>query len=108
MIDRRRIRGSFAVFALVMLRLIVGWHFFGQGTQKLQYDQQYGGFRMAFSADDFLGVAQGPLASLYLEHTPYEHGWRQCVATPRENAKPTAEQSAAQAKWQREYRDRQV
>ena len=61
MIDRRRILGSFAVFGLVVLRLVIGWHFFGQGTQKLQYDRQYGGFRMAFSADDFLVLAKGPL-----------------------------------------------
>src|SRR3954447_9802002 len=105
MIDRRRILGSFAVFALVVLRLIIGWHFFGEGAKKLQYDRQYGGFRLAFSADDFLRGAKGPLASLYLEHTPYEHGWRQFVATPRENAKPTADDAAAQVKWQREYRD---
>src|SRR3954470_20767618 len=109
MIDRRRILGSFAVFALVVLRLVIGWHFFGEGTKKLQYDRQYGGFRLAFSADrELLALAKGPLADLYLAHTPYEHGWRQYIATPRENAKPTAEQAAAEMKWQRDYRERQA
>src|SRR5881394_3376740 len=98
MVDRRRILGSFAVFALVLLRLVIGWHFFGEGTKKLQYDRHDGGFHLAFSADDFLAVAKGPLADWYYAYTPNGHDWRQLLATPRENVRLTPEQSAQQAK----------
>src|SRR2546423_5879433 len=108
MVDRRRILGSFAVFALVVLRLVIGWHFFGEGTKKLQYDRHDGAFHLAFSADDFLTMAKGPLASLYLAHTPDEHGWRQLFATPRENAHPTEKQAAEQSKWQHDFNDRKA
>src|SRR6185369_541314 len=74
-VERRRILGGFAVFALVLLRLVIGWHFFGEGTKKLKYDQQ-DGFHLAFSADDFLAVAKGPLADRYYDYMPAEHGWR--------------------------------
>jgi uncharacterized membrane protein YphA (DoxX/SURF4 family) len=107
-IDRRRIIGRFAVFALVLLRLVIGWHFFGEGTKKLQYDRQDGRFRLAFSADDFLGLAKGPLADFYHAYMPAEHDWRTLLGTPRENSQPTTEQSAAQAKWQREYNQRRA
>jgi uncharacterized membrane protein YphA (DoxX/SURF4 family) len=101
-VERRRILGGFAVLALVLLRLVIGWHFFGEGTKKLQYDRE-DGWHMAFSADDFLGVAKGPLADWYHDYMPGEHEWRKLLAKPRENAKPSADELAAQAKWQKEY-----
>ena len=65
-VDRRRIIGSFAVFGLVVLRLVIGWHFFGEGTKKIQYDRTDGGFHLAFSADtELLDKAKGPLADWY-------------------------------------------
>ena len=103
-VDRRRVIGGFAVFALVLLRIVIGWHFFGEGTKKLQYDRGEG-FRLAFSADDFLGKANGPLADWYHGYMPGEHDWRKSLATPRENTKPTAEQLAKRAEWQRAYND---
>lgn len=107
-VDRRRILGGFAVLALVLLRLVIGWHFFGEGTKKLQYDRQDGRFRMAFSADDFLGVAKGPLAEWYHVYMPAEHEWRKLLGTPRENSKPTAEQAGERAKWVRESSQRRA
>ncbi len=107
-VDRRRIIGAFAVFALVVLRLAIGWHFFGEGTKKLQYDRQDRRLHLTFSADDFLSVAKGPLADWYFAYTPGEHNWRQLLATPRQNVRPTADQTAAQAKWQHDYNDRRT
>ena len=54
------------MFALVLMRLVIGWHFFGEGTKKVEYDRQDERFRMVFSADkDLLDQAKGPLAPLY-------------------------------------------
>lgn len=107
-VERRRILGSLAVFALVLLRLVIGWHFFGEGTKKLQYDRQDRRFRLAFSADDFLAVAKGPLANWYYDYMPDGHNWRQLLATPHENVRPTPDQSAEQAKWQHDYNERRA
>jgi uncharacterized membrane protein YphA (DoxX/SURF4 family) len=106
-IDSRRILGGFAIFAIVLLRLVVGWHFFGEGTKKIEYDRQDKRFRLVFSADkDFLGLAKGPLAPLYLAHVPSGHEWRTLLATPRENLPPTTEQVAEQTKWAQDYAKR--
>lgn len=108
-LERRRILGGFAVFALVVLRLVVGWHFFGEGAKKLQYDSEDKRFHLAFSADkELLDKAKGPLAPWYFAFVPAEHDWRKLLATPRENNKPTPEQIADRSKWQHEYNDRRV
>src|SRR3954464_10835658 len=73
-VDRRRILGGFAVFALVVLRLVIGWHFFGEGTKKLQYNSADRAFHLAFSADkELLDKAKGPLAEWYLAFVPGGH-----------------------------------
>ena len=107
-IDSRRILGGFAVFALVLLRLVIGWHFFGEGAKKVEYDRREGRLHLVSSADDFLVQAKGPLAPLYLAHTPSEHEWRALLAAPRENVPPTPEQMAEQTKWAREYTQRRA
>jgi uncharacterized membrane protein YphA (DoxX/SURF4 family) len=108
-VDRRRILGSFAVFGLVVLRLVIGWHFFGEGTKKIQYDRTDGGFHLAFSADtELLDKAKGPLADWYFAFVPGGHEWRTLLATPRENVPPTAEQAAERAKWVRDYNARRA
>ncbi len=109
MVDRRRILGSFAVFALVFLRLVIGWHFFGEGTKKLQYDRTDGGFHLTFSSDtELLDKAKGPLANWYLAFVPGGHEWRTQIATPHENVPPTADQVVEKAKWVREYNARRA
>jgi uncharacterized membrane protein YphA (DoxX/SURF4 family) len=102
-IDRRRIIGPFAVFALVVLRLVIGWHFFGEGTKKLQYDRTDGRFHLAFSADtELLDKVKGPMAGWYLAFVPGGHDWRALLATPKENV-PSASEQAARVKWAQEY-----
>ena len=107
-IERRRILGGFAIFALVLMRLVIGWHFFGEGTKKVEYDRHEGRFHMVFSADDFLVQAKGPLAPLYLAHTPSEHEWRTLLASPRENVPETKADIEEKAKWAREYSKRRA
>src|SRR6476620_3741209 len=103
-VDRRRILGSFAVFGLVVLRLVIGWHFFGEGTKKLQYDRTDGGFHLTFSADtELLDKAKGPLANLYFAFVPGGHDWRTLLATPKENVPPTAEEAKEKADWLHDY-----
>src|SRR3954453_10303048 len=108
-VDRRRILGSFAVLALVFLRLVIGWHFFGEGTKKLQYDRTDGALHLAFSADtELLDKAKGPLADWYFKFVPGGHDWRTLLAVPRENVPPTAEQAAEKAKWLHDYNARRA
>jgi len=99
MADRRRYLGTFAILALVMLRLVVGWHFFREGTQKIEYDRHRGAFRLAFTSEGFLNQAKGPLAFLYRAQVPDVHGWKELL-TARENVPPSEEQVAEQVRWQ--------
>ncbi|HVK95861.1 MAG TPA: hypothetical protein VM571_14165, partial [Noviherbaspirillum sp.] len=48
---------TFAIVALVLLRLAVGWHFFKEGSQKLNDGK--------FSSTGFLSAAKGPFAPYY-------------------------------------------
>lgn len=96
------------MFAIVLLRLAIGWHFFGEGTKKVEFDRHDRQFHLVFSADDFLAQAKGPLADVYLGQMPGEHDWRKLLATPRENVKPTPEQTAEQVNWAREYSKRRA
>jgi uncharacterized membrane protein YphA (DoxX/SURF4 family) len=106
--DSRRYLSSFAIFALVLLRLVIGWHFFGEGGKKLKYDRHDGELRMVFSADDFLTRATGPLAKLYHSQVPDDHGFRELLASPRQNEPPTAEHSTALAEWVADYKRRRA
>ena len=49
---------TFAIVALVLLRLAVGWHFFKEGSSKLDPKSK-------FSSTGFLSAAKGPLAPMY-------------------------------------------
>jgi uncharacterized membrane protein YphA (DoxX/SURF4 family) len=108
MFDRRRYLETFAVFALVVMRLVIGWHFFREGTQKVVYDRHDGGLRMDFSADGFLTGAKGPLAGWYHANAPDDHGWRDLLATRRENVPPTEEEISKQAEWHADYERRRA
>lgn len=107
-IDRRRVLGGFSVFAIVLLRLVIGWHFLGEGMQKVEYDRHEGRFHMVFSADGFLAQAKGPLAPLYFAHATSDHEWRAKLATPRENVPLSAEQSTELATWTKDFAKRRA
>lgn len=108
MFDSRRYLSTFAVFALVLLRLVIGWHFFREGTQKVVYDQHDGELRMTFSAEGFLTNAKGPLAELYRANVTDDHDWRTLLATPHRNVPLTDAEAAEQARWQTEYEVRRA
>jgi uncharacterized membrane protein YphA (DoxX/SURF4 family) len=102
--DSRRYLSTFAVLSLVLLRLVIGWHFWIEGTKKVEYDRHDNKLRLAptFSAESFLADAKGPLAKLYHAQAPDKHGLRELLAVPRQNVPPTEEELAEQSKWQAE------
>jgi hypothetical protein len=51
-----------AIIALVILRVVVGWHFFMEGSDKVQ--------KGGFSSTGFLSAAKGPLASKFQSMIP--------------------------------------
>jgi uncharacterized membrane protein YphA (DoxX/SURF4 family) len=108
MYDPRRYLGTFAVISLVLLRLVIGWHFFGEGTKKLQYDRRDGELRLAFSSQEFLNQAKGPLADWYRSQAPDEQGWHTLLASARENLPPSKEELAEESKWAAEYNRRRA
>jgi uncharacterized membrane protein YphA (DoxX/SURF4 family) len=108
MIDSRRYLGTFAILALVLLRLVIGWHFFREGAQKVVYDRHDGKLRMVFSAEGFLTQAKGPLAGWFHAQAPDDHGYRTLLAVPRENVPPDAAELARRAAWSSEYAKRRA
>ena len=104
--DSRRYLSTFAVFALVLLRLVIGWHFFREGGEKLKYNRHDDEWRMVFSADGFLSQAQGPLAKYFRSQAPDDHGYRELLAVPRENVPPSPEQVVEASQWQADYKRR--
>jgi uncharacterized membrane protein YphA (DoxX/SURF4 family) len=101
--DHRRHLGTAAVLALVLLRLVVGWHFFSEGLTKLDYDRTTGSYRIDFSAEPFLAQAKGPLAGLYHAQVSDLHDWPQLLAVPRENRPHSDEENAKRAEWAADY-----
>ncbi|HEY3393399.1 MAG TPA: DoxX family protein [Lacipirellulaceae bacterium] len=108
MVDSRRYLGTFAVVSLVVLRLVIGWHFFREGSQKVVYDRHDGELRMVFSAEGFLTQAKGPLASWLHAQAPDDHGYRHLLAVPRENVPPDAADLENRAKWSADYAKRRA
>jgi uncharacterized membrane protein YphA (DoxX/SURF4 family) len=99
--DNRRKIGGFAVLALVLLRLTVGWHFFSEGLEKIERDPSTGSYhiRSSFSAatTGFLSSAKGPLADFYHSLAPGGHDWQTLLAVPHQNRPLTPEESKALA-----------
>jgi uncharacterized membrane protein YphA (DoxX/SURF4 family) len=108
MIDRRRQLSAFAVLALVLMRLAIGWHFFSEGSSKLYYDRSSGELRLAFSAEPFLAEAKGPLAQWFQSIASSEHEWRTLLASPHQDKPLTKDEEAADLKWRAEYEERKA
>jgi uncharacterized membrane protein YphA (DoxX/SURF4 family) len=106
MIDSRRHLGAFAILSLVLLRLVIGWHFFREGAQKVEFDRHDGELRMVFSAENFLTQAKGPLAGWFHAQAPDDHGYRKLLAVPRENVPPDAAELEKRAAWSADYAKR--
>lgn len=105
--DRRTQFGAFAIAALVFLRLVIGWHFFTQGAEKIGYDPAAGKYALTFSAAPFFSQAKGPLAHWFQSRGPNGHDWQSLLMVPKQSRPLTEEESAEQAKWVAEYQRRQ-
>ena len=77
------------MFALVLMRLVIGWHFFGEGTEKVEYDRQEKRFRLVFSADkEFLDLAKGPRGRfIWPTRSAVTHGEKSCVTARKLSAR---------------------
>ncbi len=87
------------VFALVVLRLCVGWHFFREGTKKLSYNPETRAVWVSFDAAPILQQAVGPVAPTIKASLPNFHEWERLLAVPRESE---AVDAAKEAAWKRE------
>ena len=107
--DRRRQLGSFAVLALVFLRLSVGWHFFSEGLEKIERDPQSRKFHLSAAyksaTEGFLSAAKGPLADFYHSFAPDGHDWQNLLAVPNQNHSTSAEAAKALGKNQAPYQN---
>jgi uncharacterized membrane protein YphA (DoxX/SURF4 family) len=108
MTDPRRYLGTGAVLSLVLLRMVIGWHFFTQGLEKVRYDSHRGQLAIDFTAEEFLRKAKGPLAELYRQFAPSGHDWTAHLAVPRENMPPSADDAAERARWAADYNRRRA
>jgi uncharacterized membrane protein YphA (DoxX/SURF4 family) len=106
--DRRRKLGLFAVLALVLLRLAIGWHFFREGLSKLAYDDGTRQYRIAFSAEGFLSQAKGPLADRFHSWGPTVHDSSALLTVPRQSHATTADEAAEHVKWLADYEGRRA
>jgi len=87
------------VFALLLLRLCIGWHFFQEGTKKLSYDADQGGLRVSFSAEGFFKTAQGPLAGFFKSLVPSGHRWYESLSVAKELKPLSEEQQQQRTDW---------
>lgn len=94
---------TFVVVTIVLLRLVVGYHFYHEGTKKLSYNSETGDVSINNVTEPFLRAAVGQVAELVREELPSVYNWEQHLAAPRQ-ARPTAEEElATRAKWESEY-----
>jgi uncharacterized membrane protein YphA (DoxX/SURF4 family) len=63
--------GFLTMFALVLLRLSIGWHFYSEGTHHVT--------DAGWSSEGFLKAAKGPLADKYHAILPDFHGWEKSL-----------------------------
>lgn len=86
-----------AIVAVVLLRLLTGWHFYNEGVKKLD---------PRFSSAGFLRTAKGPLAPVFRSLIPGPYGAHVDLARPVELGSRSAEERAAIDSWLSDYADR--
>lgn len=84
-----------AILALVILRLVVGWHFFMEGVDKVQ--------KGGFSSTGFLSAAKGPLAPKFQSMIPDYDGTLRLNPGPAKDKGPkdTYEESPLELEYRR-------
>lgn len=96
--------------ALLLLRLILGAHFFAEGTKKLQYDQttKSWGLNPDFvrTSEIVFRNATGPFAQLYKNRLPGFYDWENLLAVPQQETPLSEEEVQARTDWQFDYAER--
>ena len=100
--------GGFTILALVCLRVVVGWHFFSEGMQKVTYDRTTGQFDVKFSAEGFLRQAKGPMAYLLKNWIPNGHDWEKLLKVPVRQVPLTEKEEKQRQDWQYDYANRRA
>ncbi|TWT99698.1 DoxX [Botrimarina colliarenosi] len=85
---------TIAIIAVVLLRLLTGWHFFNEGVKKLDPN---------FTSAGFLRTARGPFAPIFRSMIPGPYGAHVDLARPIEYGSRSAEDQAAIDKWLADY-----
>lgn len=91
------------IVAVVVLRLLVGWHFYREGTKKLDYDPRTRTFDVTFSAEPFLRQAVGPVSEWVKDYVPSAYNWERYLAVPRQVRPSAVEELEKRQKWEAEY-----
>jgi uncharacterized membrane protein YphA (DoxX/SURF4 family) len=86
----------------VILRVVVGWHFYREGTKKITYNPTTGERHVA-SAEPFLRLAVGPAADIIREQLPNAYDWERYLAVPRQIRQASQEDLEKQQKWESDY-----
>ncbi len=85
---------AYAIAAIVLLRLLTGWHFYNEGVKKLDG---------SFSSAGFLRTAKGPFAPLFRSMVKGPYGAHVDLARPVEIGTRPEEQQAAIDSWTIDY-----
>lgn len=85
---------AYAVAAVVLLRLLCGWHFFNEGVKKLE---------PTFTSAGFLRTAKGPLAATFKKMVPGPYGGYAVLTQPVEIGSRDAETRQAIDAWMADY-----
>lgn len=84
----------YAIAAVVLLRLLCGWHFFNEGVKKLD---------PSFSSAGFLRTAKGPLAPTFKSMVTGPYGAYTVLNQPVEIGSRSAEEQAEIDAWMADY-----
>lgn len=85
---------AFAIVAIVLLRLLTGWHFYNEGIKKLDPD---------FTSAGFLRTAKGPFAPMFRSMVKGPYGAHVDLAKPVELDTRSDEERTAIDSWLIDY-----
>ena len=71
------------IVAIVLLRLVTGWHFYREGTKKLTYNPTTGERRVRSRPNHSSAAAVGPWADWFKRDLPNFHQWETLLVVPR-------------------------
>ena len=97
------------MFALVLLRLVIGWHFFGEGTKKVEYDRHdEASSAWRFRPTVFWTRRRGRWRRLYQAHALDDHDWRMSWPRREKMCRPQPSKWPNKRSGQTEYAQRRA